>query len=351
MKFFLSRSERVAGILIVLVASLSIFYVTALIIHKKYFFSKVEYFTKVTNGEGLRKGADIILAGLRIGEVGELVIEDDNSIRVQLKIYGEFAHRISDSCKVVVQRQYGIGEKKLSIVGSSKSKAMLPEKSFMPVDEKKDIIEKISELDFEKLVNTLEKTSSVLDRMLSQLDKENRIEKLGVVLDEMAVLLVNLNEFMRKNQKSATNIINNPQIPQLIASFHRLSANPEFEKLLTNGKLVELINNLNKIVAQPDLPEAVSGLKKFFNNSSLYVLIDSAAKMAETEQFKNLSSDFSSLLKNLNEISPQIPRIAKEFSQTLKEFTIVLKALQSTWLLDEQTKEVLEKMKQEKEKK
>jgi len=344
-KFLLSKNERIAGLLIVAVAALSIFYVTALIIHKKYFYAKKIYYTKINNGDGLRSGADIMLSGIRIGEVGGLVIEGDNSIKVELRVFGEYANRISDSCKVVVQRQYGIGEKKLSIAGNGKCTTVLPENSFLPVDEKKDIIEKISELDLDKLISTLDKTSSVLDRMLNQLEKENRIEKLGIVLDEMAILLVNLNQFMRNNQNSATRLINNPQLPQLISSLHRISKNPELEKLLTDGKLYELIANLNKIAGQPDLPEAVSGVKKFFNNSSLYLLLDGGAKMAQTEQFKTLSSDLSELLKSLNAISPQIPRITEEFSQTLKEFTIVLKALQSTWLLDDQAKEVIEKMK------
>ncbi len=51
------------------------------------------------------------------------------------------------------------------------------------------------------------------------------------------------------------------------------------------------------------------------------------------------------LLENLNKISPELPSITKELMVTMKELSIVLKALQKTWLLNDESEEVLEELK------
>ena len=391
MKFILSNKERITGIFLFATFLAFISLVVIISVKKKIFYDSVKYYTLLKNGEDLRSGSDILLSGMKVGELGDLKMMNDNSISAEIIIYKEYASRIKENNAVLIYRLYGIGEKRIKIVinndftptnidslnidvvkniketknnsdicnslnniKNQDIKQFFLEKKYIVSIEKKDILDKFDEIDFESFMKTLEKTTSVAERVLNQLDKDDRIAKLGEILDESVLLLKNLNIFISKSKKSVIKLLEDNTIEKTFKNLNNLLTNTdlhllfkELGKISKDGKLYSTVSNLNDLLVDGKLNGAISGMDSLFNEPGLYALLESfRANNGEENRIAKLLSELTIVLENLNKVSPELPSITKELMITMKELSIVLKALQKTWLLDDESEEVIKELKE-----
>ena len=212
---------------------------------------------------------------------------------------------------------------------------------------------KIDEIDFEKFMITLEKTTSVAERLLGQLNEGDRIVKLGEILDESVLLLKNLNIIISKSKTPLLQLLKNNTIEKTLLSLNELLNNEdliflfkELGKISKDGKLYSTISNLDKLLSDNKLNGAVTGIDSLFHEPGLYSLLESfRGEKGKENRTSKLLTELTIVLENLNKVSPELPSITKELMVTMKELSIVLKALQKTWLLDDESEEVIKELK------
>ncbi len=396
MKFMLSNKERITGMFLFFTFIVFVTFIVIISVKKKMFYDSIKYYTLLKNGEDLRSGSDILLSGMKVGELGDLKMMRDNSILAEIIIYKEYANRIKGNNAVLIYRLYGIGEKRIKVVvnddfisdnlekqksstnNSSENashiktlnnksnicnnfediiddeiKSFFLDKKYIVSIEKKDILDKIDEIDFESFMITLEKTTSVAERLLGQLDEGDRIVKLGEILDESAILLKNLNVVITKSKGPLLELLSNNTIEKTFISLDKLLSNKDLELLLKelgkiskDGKLYSTVSNLDELLSAGKLTSAVSGMDSLFHEPGLYSLLESfRGETGGENKTAKLLTELTIVLENLNKVSPELPYIAKELMITMKELSIVLKALQKTWLLDDESEEVIEELK------
>ena len=84
------------------------------------------------------------------------------------------------------------------------------------------------------------------------------------------------------------------------------------------------------------------------NDGKLEATLASIQKLTTDKKLEKLLQNMSVLSVQMAKIGPEIPSMTKELNATMRELSIVLKALQKTWLLDEEAAEVIKDMKKHK---
>ncbi len=178
-----------------------------------WFEPKNRYWTVLKYGDGLREGTMVTFNGIKMGEVSELEINDDNTIRVDFSVRTSLADRISADSMVRVTRSMMIGEKRLEILPGAKGTASLPTDSFIPGEDVKELSELLTGGE------QLQRMMPQLIRLLNNVDiittsvaqNPELIGKVGTVMDEAYVLLKTVErswlfrksylEYMKEQQK------------------------------------------------------------------------------------------------------------------------------------------------------
>ncbi|RMF56603.1 MAG: MCE family protein [Calditrichaeota bacterium] len=114
-----NRNTTISVLLMVILAvflAAFIFYIIAS--NQKYFEDKYSLYMFLPNVEGLVPGAFITLSGLKVGVVGDMQFvtqEEQQGIRVELKIDKDYANRITTSSVAMVKTMGILGDKYVDI--------------------------------------------------------------------------------------------------------------------------------------------------------------------------------------------------------------------------------------------
>ncbi len=178
-----------------------------------WFEPKNRYWTVLKYGDGLREGTMVTFNGIKMGEVSELEINDDNTINVYFAVRQSLADRISAGSLVRVTRSMMIGEKRLEILPGATGAAPLPTDSYIPGEDVKELAELLTGGE------QLQRMMPQLIRLLNNVDiittsvaqNPELIGKVGTVMDEAYVLLKTVErswlfrksylEYMKEQQK------------------------------------------------------------------------------------------------------------------------------------------------------
>lgn len=178
-----------------------------------WFEPKNRYWTVLKYGDGLREGTMVTFNGIKMGEVSELEINDDNTINVYFAVRKSLADRISAGSMVRVTRSMMIGEKRLEILPGATGAASLPTDSYIPGEDVKELSELLTGGE------QLQRMMPQLIRLLNNVDiittsvaqNPELIGKVGTVMDEAYVLLKTVErswlfrksylEYMKEQQK------------------------------------------------------------------------------------------------------------------------------------------------------
>src|SRR5690606_28895974 len=81
-----------------------------------WFEKKTQYRTKVSDADGLRIGGYVTVSGLRVGDISDLEVDEQNEILVTMSIKSSIAKRITEGSHVTLFRAFVIGEKRIELV-------------------------------------------------------------------------------------------------------------------------------------------------------------------------------------------------------------------------------------------
>lgn len=366
MKIYLSYRERIAGLFILLTVVLISLFVVGAAVENLWFTPKVSYYVYVVRGDGLRKGSPVLLSGVEIGEIGDLSIMGDGRVSVELEVLKKHSHRVTASTRAEIRRAMGIGEKRVILYRPTdvgKNALALAHNGVIPADEPRDLLDLVSSLDLGKYMETMDKAVVSLDLLLGKLEEEDRLvrmveafDKLGPTLDIMQDFFTDIHEPMvallsdtavRKAFKGGARLFNDPKTRKLI---HTLADSMDPDKIDSMlEKSERLIVSLDRTLAEEGhMAKTLAGADKLLNDGKLDRMLVSIEKFTTDQKLEKLLSNMSVLSVQMAKIGPQIPSMTREMNATMKELSIVLKALQKTWLLDDETEEVLKKINKEK---
>ncbi|MBN2341436.1 MAG: MCE family protein [Deltaproteobacteria bacterium] len=362
MKIYLSYRERVAGLFIIATVVLISLFIVGAAVENLWFTPKVSYHVYVVRGDGLRKGSPVLLSGVEIGEIGDLSIMRDGRVNVELEVLKKHSHRVTASTRAEIRRTMGIGEKRviLYVPPENDPKALaLASDAVIPADEPKDLLDLVSTLDLGKYMDTMDKAVTSLDLLLRKLEEEDRMERMVEAFDKLGPTLDVMHSFfteihgpmvtlisdpaMLKAFKGGSKLFNDPKTRKLI---HVLADTMEPEKIDSMlEKSERLIVSLDKMLQEDGhMARTLSGADRLLNDGKLDRMMTSIESFTTDKKLERLLHNMSVLSVQMAKIGPQIPKMTEEMNATMRELTIVLKALQKTWLLDDETEEVLKKM-------
>ena len=361
MKIYLTYRERLAGLFMVAAVGLVVVFVVGAAIQNNWFASKVTFHTHVTRGEGLREGSPVLLSGITVGEIGDLTIMDDNRIDVELVVLEEHAHRVQGGSKAEVRRVLGIGEKRIHLMTPLEEGEPLPAGAVIPADEPLDILDAVAKVDLARYMDTMDRAVGSMEFLLSKMEENNRMERMveafdrvGPTMEKMDVLLDNINEPMaellrdpalRGTFVGADKVFNDPNTRKVMKNM-RQSFEPE-QVLSLLAQLEKTAATLDELTAENgELQQTLDGANRLMNDGRVDRMLTSMEQITDAKKLGRLIDDMSTLANQMAKIGPEIPAMSKEMVETMRELSVVLKALQKTWLLDDESEEVRKKMKE-----
>jgi len=277
-----------------------------------WFESKNVYFTKVRDADGLRIGSVVTIAGLRVGEVAGLEVDDKNEIKVRLSVRSAVGERIRQDSVATVFRSFIIGDKRIDLVPGNPDLPVMANRSTLPASSTLDLAEfasgkKLAEIlgQAEALISGLSITMKEVTNVIGKY-KDGAFSgtltmvepMMGNVMKLTSDLLV-LTKELKKQPKA---------LPSFVDSGTRLVESAHAD-LFANHQLKNMIGNVDKVV----MP------------------------LAERQKL------IGDLLGNLEIFSAELkknPEFTKQLLEAVKEMTVTLKALQKTWILKDETEEV-----------
>jgi ABC-type transporter Mla subunit MlaD len=221
-------------------------------------------------------------------------------------------------------------------------------------------------MDLDRYMDTLDKAVQSANTLLTKLEEENRMvrmieafDKLGPTLDSINNLLVEINE-------PFSQLIKDPAVLNTFKGASKVFNSRNTHKMIKNmsesfepEQITRFMDNTDRFIATFDevvkvdgpFMKSFDGMNRLVNSGKLDKLISSMEKMTSEKKMERILNNVNTLSTQMAKIGPQIPVITRETISTMRELTIVLKALQKTWLLDNETEEVLKELRKNKSKK
>jgi hypothetical protein len=361
----LSYRERFAGIFLLLAAALVVLFIVGAAVQNRWFAPRVTFHTHVLRGEGLREGSPVLLSGIEVGEIGTLTFMDDNRIDVELLVLEQHASRIRAGSKAVIRRLLGIGEKRIQLVCPDDAGEPLPAGAVLPADEPMDLLDAVSTIDLSQYIKTLDRAVAAMEVMLAKLEEENRLERMVVAFDEMGPTMQRMNQLLEEINDPLAELIKDPAFRGTFTGADKLFNDPATRKAMRRvartlepEKVDKLMKRTNTLLARFDkllaedghLQGTMEGMDKLLNDGRMDRMLTSMERLTDAEKLEKLVDNMAILAEQMAKIGPEIPTMTREMIKTMREAVIVLKALQKTWLLDDETAEVKKKLKKQQKK-
>jgi len=347
--------------LFVLFAGLGVLlFVVGAAVQNRWFMPRVSFHTHIVHGEGLREGSPVLLSGLEVGEVGEMSIMPDNRVDVEILVLEKHAQRLRDGTVANIRRLIGIGEKRIHLISEGNKGQPLPPGAFLPAREPTEILDVVANLDLGQYLSTLNRAVSAMEVVLTKLEEEDRLERMMEAFDEMGPTMKRMNSFFTGIEEPMVSLLTHKSFQGAFSGADRLFNDKNTRKMVRGmaktfdeEKLQEMLARTDKLIISLDTMMApdgnfagtLDGLNKLVNDGRVDKILTSVERLSDSEKIEKLVENMAVLTKQMRIIAPEIPNLTKEMLTTLQEAVVVLKALQKSWLLDDETEEVRKELK------
>jgi len=183
------------------VGGLTLFVVTIFIIGKqKNLFNPVfEITTTFTNVSGLQVGNNVRFSGINVGNVNNIIIINDTSVRVDMVIKKEVSQFIKTDCKVTLGSDGIIGDKLIFIIQGSSDAALLKDGQSLSSIEPIETNAIIKRLDI--TTKNVENVSKQLSQISFDINQGHgtlsRLIRDSILAENLNQTIVNLNQFSK----------------------------------------------------------------------------------------------------------------------------------------------------------
>lgn len=355
MRILLSHRERLAGLLLMVSVIGVIVFTLGAAIQNRWLEPRVSYYTQVTRGEGLREGSPVLLSGIVVGEVGDLSILPDNRVNVEILVLERHAHRVRVGTKANVRRLLGIGEKRLYLVWDRGSMQELPGGATLPADEPSDLLDAVANIDLEKYMNTMDRAVAAMEVVLSKLEEEKRLERMMEAFDQMGPTMERMNSMLTELEQPMVDLLTDKSVRRTFKGADKVFNDPNTRKMVRGmattfdpEKMKKLMERTDRLIARFDkmtakdgeLTGAIEGADRLMNDGRMDRMLTAMEQLTDEQKLEKLVDNLSILAEQMALIGPEIPTMSREMTTAMREAVIVLKALQKTWILDDEAREV-----------
>ena len=319
MKAKFNKFERVAGLFVLSVILGSIAAGVGVAIKKGWFEPKVEFETTLKNAEGVRAGTVVQMAGIRAGKVISVQLLNDEEVHVRFIVGQSFHHRIHENSVVRAVRPFIIGEKVLDVSVGGADFAVAKPGMRLGSEATLDLMDLVNGKHLGPYVENMGKLMENLKYIAEAFLDPKRAQAIVKIFDELSPLVKNASHLARETTSLMKDVNRDKKVVRLIDNAVSLTDQ-------TNKVLPVLIAELNKLlpVLAKDSPQLAEDLKQIAHNMA------------------KLSNEMNKALPLLQQVTPEIPRTSKRAMEALDETVVTLKALQKSFLLRSNAREVRE---------
>lgn len=306
MRIKFNKFEKVAG-LFVLVAVVGFLVATvAVAVNKGWFSSKVPFVTTMTTADGIHPGTTVQISGLRAGTVDAIDLVSGTEVKVHFDVLEKFAGKIKKDSVVQVFRPFIIGEKVLEITVGGQDQPLMEASAEIPLRETFDIMDLLGGRKLNGFVSGFGQMAESIRVFAEAFADPERSKALVSMVDQMTPLIKNLNTLTVQATKVTDTALKDKRLETMLSSLAQLSA--EMNKLLP--------------VFSQDAPDMAHQMAQIVKNLDI------------------LTTEFTKLTPAINEIAPDLPRTTKRAVEALDETVVLLKAMQRSWFLRGNVKDV-----------
>ncbi|MEK7357482.1 MAG: MlaD family protein [Bdellovibrionota bacterium] len=306
MKLKFNLYERVAGLFVLVAIVGALAATVAVAIKKGWFEDKVHLVTDLKNADGVREGTVVQMAGLRAGRVNQVALKTNNEIMVKFEVSERFADRVRADSVVRVIRPFIIGEKVLDISVGSETERILAENDSIKSEATMDIMDLVSGKTLGPSLETLGKMMENLKFVAEELFDPERSKAIVEMFDDVRPLLRNANVLTAEAAGMLKKINKKDQVVRMVGNL----------AVLTDELALALP------VIRKESPQLASDLAKIAKNMAV------------------LTDEVSKTLPLMKDVAPEIPRASRRAIEALDETVVTLKALQKSFLLRSNVREV-----------
>lgn len=327
MKVKFNTYERVAGLFVLGAILGGFFTMVGVAIQQGWFETKVTFTTHLKNADGIRPGTVVQMAGLRAGQVVSVDLQSSDEIKVVFEISEKYHSMVRQNSIVRTIRPFIISEKVLDIsIGDSKL-PMIAKGGHITSEPTADIMDLISGRLLSPHLDSLTKMFDSIHMIAEAILNPERSQDFIHIFDQLAPLAKNMNELSRE----VTTLLRGTGkrkkgLIQVVQNLHT-----------TTNELNRMLPELNKVVPHvakftpaivEEGPKVAGDLAKIAAN--LAVLTDEIQKT------------LPAVKAALEEVGPEFPRATRRAIEALDETVVTLKALQKSFLLRSNAREVRE---------
>lgn len=327
MKVKFNKFERVAGLFVLFAIFGGIFVMVGVAIQQGWFEAKVTFTANFKNADGIRPGTIVQMAGLRAGQVTSVDLQSSDDVRVVFEISEKYHSMIRKNSVVRTIRPFIISEKVLDISIGDMKHPMVEKGGTIASETTADIMDLVSGRLLAPHMETVSKMFDSIHMIAEAILNPERSQDFIRIFDELAPLAKNMNDLSRE----VTVLLRGPGkkkkgLIQVVQNLH-----------VTTNELNRMLPEINKVVPHvakftPALveegPKVASDLAKIAAN--LAVL---------TDEIQNTLPVVKAVLE---EAGPEFPRATRRAMEALDETVVTLKALQKSFLLRSNAREVRE---------
>lgn len=282
-----------------------------------WFEAKNIYYTHFGNADGLRIGSAVTIAGLRVGEVSALDVDEQNRIAVTLTVRRAVASRLRSDSAASISGAYLIGEKRIDLRPGGEQARELSNGATLPGRDSTDLAEFLSG---EKLTELMKQVEALIGGLSGAVKEINAVlgqyhsgtfDKAFTMVEPALRNFLQLSDdmlVMTKEMKTKSK-----QLPVFVESGAEVFRGLH-DDFLANRLAKDSLEKMNRVLTP----------------------------LADRQQL------VTAVLDNLGDLSRDLksdPRYGRQALDAVQELTITLKALQKTWLLEDQSAEATKEVK------
>lgn len=222
---------------------------------KQGWFEKTRtYHSTFSNADGVHRGTLVQMSGLKIGEVMDVELLDQNKILVKYSVKEQYSLKIKDDSVAQLLRPFVIGERVLDItIGQSEDLPLLSD-SEIHVKESLDIMSFLSGKGLGESLDSFQETFKNLGHMLKTLSDQKRTKSLVKIFDRLDPLLVKMDIMATQMTGLGRQLNDGDKLKDLVSNMTQLSS--DFQGL---GTLMKKMG--------PELPETTKRAVEALNET------------------------------------------------------------------------------------
>lgn len=178
MKLKFNRTERIAGTFVVVAMAGTIIAAATIFLQKGYLTPKVVFHTVVPSSVSVYPGAPVQMAGVRIGAVESVDLDETGSARVEFSVRKKYANRVKTDSQVSLMRPSLLGERIFVVSSGSLESPPAPAGKKVALQASKDPLTVLTGAKLAELMDHVDSLILEMTTVLRQVSHKKNVQQL-----------------------------------------------------------------------------------------------------------------------------------------------------------------------------